>query len=141
MDPSQLNSGDTVIAPGDLTVTTTIITGGINAAIILWLYTQTWWLAIAGFLTVIVIWLLAKISGLLLLFEKDAYVIVVKAGNNALPSTLKAAFIGTLFAMCVFGFAFAYVLGGMELFMVTWPYVTAASLIIWLLWGTLPSLL
>jgi len=72
MDQFNLSPGDTVISLGALTITTTIIAGGINVAIIIWQFNQPWWLTVAGFLAVILVWALAKLTGLLLLFEKDA---------------------------------------------------------------------
>lgn len=140
MEPPQFNPGDTVISLGDLTVTTTIIAGGLNVAIIIWKFDQPWWLSVAGFLAVILIWVLAKLSGILIFLEKDTYVVVVKTGESALPSTLKAAFIGSILALFVFGFAFACFLGGLELFMSTWLLITLVSFIVGGLWGTLSAL-
>ena len=122
-------------------MTTTIITGGMNSAIITWNFYQTWWLSVAAFLAVILIWILAKWTGYLIFLEKDTYVIVVKAGNSALPYSLKAAFTGSTIALFIFGFAFAYILGGTPLFMSTWLIITLVSFIIGGIWGTLSALL
>ena len=141
MDPAQLNPGDKVISLAALTITTTIITGSVNAAIITWKFSQTWWLSIAAFFAVILVWVLAKLVGSLVFTMEDTYIIVVKAGESALPSTLKAAFIGATIALFVFGFAYAYVLGGLQLFMSTWPLITLVSFIVGETWGTLAALL
>ena len=140
MDQQNLEPGDTVISLGDLTVTITIIAGGINVAIILWQINQPWWLSIIGFFSVVLIWVLAKLTGLLLFLEKDYYVTVVKAGESALPATLKAAFIGALIALLVFGIPVAYVLGGLELVETTWPLIAIASFVMGAIWATLAAL-
>lgn len=141
MNQSQFNPDDMVISLGDLTVTTTIIAGGLNVAVIIWKFNQPWWLSVVGFLAVILIWVLAKVTRILIFLEKDTYVVVVKADENALPLTLKAAFIGSILALFVFGFAFAYFLGGPQLFLSTWPLITLVSFIVGGLWGTLSALL
>ena len=141
MDPAQLNPGDKVISLAALTITTTIVTGSVNAAVITWKFNQTWWLSVAALLAVILAWILAKLAGSLVFTMEDTYIIVVKAGESALPSTLKAAFIGATIALIVFGFAYAYVLGGPQLFMSTWPLITLVSFMVGETWGTLAALL
>lgn len=141
MDPAQLNPGDKVISLAALTITTTIITGSVNAAVITWKFNQTWWLSVAAFLAVILIWVLAKLIGSMIFNIQDTYIIVVKAGESALQSTLKAAFIGATIALFIFGFAYAYILGGPQLFMSTWPLITLISFIVGETWGTLAALL
>ena len=141
MEPSNLNPGDTVISLPALCITTTVITGAVNSAIIIWKFNQTWWLSAAVFIAVILIWLLAKSVGILLFTEKDSHIVVVKAGESALPLTLKAAFTGSAIALLIFGYVFAYILGGPQLFMSTWPLITLVSFIVGGIWGTLAALL
>lgn len=139
MEP-QLNPGDTVISLAGLTITTTIITGAINSAVVLWKLNHSWWLSLAAFFAVIVIWIIAKTLGTLFFTIRDTHVLIVKAGESALPSTLKAAFLGASIAMCVFGFAFAWILGGAQFLSSTWPIITLVSLVIGSVWGTLSAL-
>lgn len=141
MDPSQPNPGDKVISLAALMITTTIITGAVNSAIVVWMFDQPWWLSVAAFFAVIIIWIFAKIIGSMFFTIKDTHVIVVKSGESALSSTLKAAFIGAILSLFVFGYTFAYILGGSQFFQATWQTVSLVSVVIGVLWGALSALL
>lgn len=93
-----------------------------------------------AFFAVIIIWALAKIFGSLVFIE-DRYIIVVKPGESALPYTIKSAIIGSMIALLVFGYAFAYLMGGSQLLMSTWIIVIFATIAIGVVWGVLSALL
>lgn len=140
MDQSQIEPGDMVISLGALTVTTTVIAGAVNVSIIVWKHYQSWWMSMVAFFAVIIIWALAKIFGSLVFIE-DRYIIVVKPGESALPYTIKSAIIGSMIALLVFGYAFAYLMGGSQLLMSTWIIVIFATIAIGVVWGVLSALL
>ena len=143
MQPSQLNSGDTVIPLAGLIVTTAIVSGSVNAAVVTWKYNHVWWLSlIAFFIAAVVCWFISKKVGHFVFpASSENNVFVVKAGSSALPLTLKAAITGACLSLFIAGLALALLLGGSSLVASTWLIVTSISLVVGILWGTLSALL
>jgi hypothetical protein len=143
MEPSQLNPGDTVIPLVGLIVTTAIISGSINAAIVTWKYNHAWWLSlIAFFIGAIICWYISKHFGSLVFPSNSAdNVMVVKAGSSALPLTLKAALVGSTLGLVISGLVLAFLVGGTSLVASTWVLVILVSGTVGILWGTLSALI
>lgn len=143
MEPSQLNSAETVIPLAGLTVSAAMISGSINAAFVTWKYNQVWSLTlIAFFIASIVCWFISKkFASFAFPIESKDQVFVVKAGSSALPLTLKASMIGSILGLVLSGLALSFIIGGTSLITSTWVIVTIISGVIGILWGTLSAII
>lgn len=141
LETPKLNSGDTVVSLGSLSITVAMLCGAINSGLVSWELEKPWWVLV---LAVAAGGAMGKLIGRalarMLYSSPPDRVAVVKAGPAALPKTLVASLLGAIAATALLGFAPAAVLGGLVLVMSITLISAASAVVVGILWGILAAL-